>query len=181
VPLGSGGATNPRRCFRMFDRGDPPKFRRARSTTRSLADARSGDGRGTSCRQRRRTDRALPPALGPWMDTASWRALGPTHVLLPRQKMKMRRPHRVPLASQALAMLRELQKITGGSGYLFPSMRSWHRPISDSTLNAALRVSGTARSNCHSWPAIHHVNAPERKRQVTSACDRTSNCASGGE
>jgi integrase len=45
-------------------------------------------------------------------------------------KMKMRRPHRVPLASQTLAVLRELQEVTGGSKYLFPSVRSWHRPIS---------------------------------------------------
>ncbi|WP_246709476.1 tyrosine-type recombinase/integrase [Bradyrhizobium sp. 6(2017)] len=45
----------------------------------------------------------------------------------------------MPLASQALAILRELQEITGGSRYLFPSVRSWHRPISDNTLNAALR------------------------------------------
>src|SRR5258705_4282198 len=50
---------------------------------------------------------------------------------IPAAKMKMRRPHRVPLAHQALTILRELQGITGGSKYLFPSVRSWHRPISD--------------------------------------------------
>ena len=61
---------------------------------------------------------------------------------IPAKKMKMRRPHRVPLAPQALAILRELQEITGGSRYLFPSVRSWHRPISDNTLNAALRRLG---------------------------------------
>src|SRR5262245_6487223 len=56
--------------------------------------------------------------------------------------MKMRRPHRVPLANQALPTLRDLRQITGGSKYLFPSVRSWHRPISDNTLNAALRRLG---------------------------------------
>jgi integrase len=61
---------------------------------------------------------------------------------IPAAKMKMRRPHRVPLAHQALTILRELQGITGGSKYLFPSVRSWHRPISDNTLNAALRRLG---------------------------------------
>lgn len=61
---------------------------------------------------------------------------------IPAKKMKMRRPHRVPLARQALAILRDLQQITGGSKYLFPSVRSWHRPISDNTLNAALRRLG---------------------------------------
>jgi integrase len=66
---------------------------------------------------------------------------------IPAKTMKMRRPHRVPLAPQALAILRELQEITGGSRYLLPSVISWHRPISDNTLNAALRVSDTTRSN----------------------------------
>jgi hypothetical protein len=48
---------------------------------------------------------------------------------IPAAKMKMRRPHRVPLAAQTLAILRELREVTGGSKYLFPSVRSWHRPI----------------------------------------------------
>ena len=61
---------------------------------------------------------------------------------IPAKKMKMRRPHRVPLAHQALAILRDLQQITGGSKYLFPSVRSWHRPISDNALNAAPRRLG---------------------------------------
>lgn len=61
---------------------------------------------------------------------------------IPAAKMKMRRPHRVPLARQALAILRELQDLTGTSKYLFPSVRSWQRPISDNTLNAALRRLG---------------------------------------
>jgi integrase len=61
---------------------------------------------------------------------------------IPAAKMKMRRPHRVPLASQTLAILRDLQEVTGSSKYLFPSVRSWQRPISDNTLNAALRRLG---------------------------------------
>jgi integrase len=56
--------------------------------------------------------------------------------------MKMRRPHRVPLAPKALAILEELRDFTGGSRFLFPSVRSWHRPISENTLNAALRRLG---------------------------------------
>jgi integrase len=61
---------------------------------------------------------------------------------IPAAKMKMRRPHRVPLATQSLAILSDLQKVTGRSKYLFPSVRSWQRPISDNTLNAALRRLG---------------------------------------
>ena len=56
--------------------------------------------------------------------------------------MKMRRPHRVPLARQSLTILRELQEITGGGRWLFPSVRSIARPISENTLNAALRRLG---------------------------------------
>lgn len=65
---------------------------------------------------------------------------------IPAAKMKMRRPHRVPIAPQTLAILHELREITGSSKYLFPSVRSWHRPISDNTLNAALRRLGYDKS-----------------------------------
>jgi integrase len=61
---------------------------------------------------------------------------------IPARKMKMRREHRVPLARRSLALLRELKDITGNSKFLFPSVRSWHRPMSENTLNAALRRLG---------------------------------------
>jgi integrase len=61
---------------------------------------------------------------------------------IPAEKMKMRRPHRVPLARQSLAILRELHEVTGNGRWLFPSIRSFTRPISENTLNAALRRLG---------------------------------------
>lgn len=61
---------------------------------------------------------------------------------IPGEKMKMKRPHRVPLAPQAVAILRELHGITGQGRYLFPSVRSASRPMSENTLNAALRRLG---------------------------------------
>lgn len=61
---------------------------------------------------------------------------------IPAAKMKMKRPHRVPLSKQSMAILRDLHPITGNGRYLFPQVRSWHRPISDGTLNAALRRLG---------------------------------------
>jgi len=61
---------------------------------------------------------------------------------IPAAKTKMRKPHRVPLATQALATLDKLREISGGSRFLFPSIRSWHRPISEGTMNAALRRLG---------------------------------------
>ena len=50
--------------------------------------------------------------------------------------------HIVPLSRQALAILRELHASTGDGKYLFPSVRSAARPMSDNTLNAALRRLG---------------------------------------
>jgi integrase len=61
---------------------------------------------------------------------------------IPAQKMNMGEQHLVPLSKQALALLRELQPLTGRGPYLFPSIRSWTRPMSDNTLNAALRRLG---------------------------------------
>jgi integrase len=54
----------------------------------------------------------------------------------------MKRPHRVPLAPSAVAILWELQTITGGGKLLFPSVRSSARCMSENTINAALRRMG---------------------------------------
>jgi integrase len=61
---------------------------------------------------------------------------------IPRERMKMGEQHVVPLSSQAVAILRELQPLTGHGRYVFPSLRSSSRPLSDNTLNAALRRLG---------------------------------------
>ncbi|MDX8510215.1 tyrosine-type recombinase/integrase [Mesorhizobium captivum] len=62
--------------------------------------------------------------------------------IIPEARMKMRRPHRVPLSRQAISVLRSLKEISGGGSLLFPGVRSVSRPISDNTLNAALRRMG---------------------------------------
>lgn len=62
--------------------------------------------------------------------------------LIPALKMKMRRPHRIPLAPQPLAILRSLHELTGEGKYLFPSIRSVTRCMSENTINAALRRLG---------------------------------------
>jgi integrase len=56
--------------------------------------------------------------------------------------MKMGEAHIVPLSRQAVAILRELRPLTGAGKYLFPSLRSAERPMSDNTINAALRRLG---------------------------------------
>src|SRR3546814_5628510 len=56
----------------------------------------------------------------------------------------MRKPHHVPLSGQAVELFRSLQSLSGNSGYAFPSIRRRKRPMSDNTLNAALRRLGYA-------------------------------------
>ncbi len=64
---------------------------------------------------------------------------------IPDKRMKEGRAHVVPLPRQAVEILAELQSISGGGKYLFPSLRSRKRPISDNTLNAALRRLGYSK------------------------------------
>ncbi|WP_461324043.1 tyrosine-type recombinase/integrase [Bradyrhizobium diazoefficiens] len=59
-----------------------------------------------------------------------------------RKKMKLPRSHSVPLSRQAISIIEGIREVTGTSAFLFPQIRSWHRPISDGTLNAALRRLG---------------------------------------
>jgi integrase len=61
---------------------------------------------------------------------------------VPAETMKMKRPHRVPLARQAIVVFRELHAMTGQSEYVFPAVNSFRRPMSNNTLNAALRRLG---------------------------------------
>jgi integrase len=58
---------------------------------------------------------------------------------IPAERMKMKRPHRVPLSRQVIQTLGYLRRITGGAKLVFPSTRSVLRPLSENTLNAALR------------------------------------------
>ncbi|MDR1609178.1 MAG: tyrosine-type recombinase/integrase [Deltaproteobacteria bacterium] len=60
---------------------------------------------------------------------------------LPPEKMKMKRPHLVPLAPQVISMLKELQVFTGKSKFLFPSSRNNNKINKDSLLQA-LRTMG---------------------------------------
>lgn len=61
---------------------------------------------------------------------------------IPAKKMKMRRDHLVPLPDQAIEFLLELRELTGNGEFVFPSLRSLKRPMSENTLNAALRRIG---------------------------------------
>jgi integrase len=76
----------------------------------------------------------------------AWVDLDLGMLTIPAQSMKATkhekingRPHLVPLARQALAILKELKPLTGAGRYVFPGARSIERPLSDGTINAALR------------------------------------------
>jgi integrase len=71
------------------------------------------------------------------LPNAEWR--------IPTARMKMKQPHIVPLAHQAMAILRELEPLARGGRYLFPSLRTRERPMSENTINAALRRLGYSR------------------------------------
>ena len=64
------------------------------------------------------------------------------HWRIPAEKMKMSEQHVVPLSQQALALLREVHLLTGRGRYVFPSLRGGSRPMSENTVNAALRRLG---------------------------------------
>jgi len=68
------------------------------------------------------------------LDGSQWR--------IPAARMKMREEHIVPLAPQAVAILRELHPLTGHGQYVFPSYRGKARTMSENTVNAALRYMG---------------------------------------
>jgi len=71
------------------------------------------------------------------LESAEWR--------IPAARMKAREQHIVPLSRQALAALQELYAVTGEKKYLFPGARTNGRPMSENTVNAALRRLGYSR------------------------------------
>src|SRR6185437_7811584 len=82
------------------------------------------------------------------LDKAEWN--------IPAERMKLRLPHAVPLAPQAVAILRDLYPLTGASHYVFPGARSTKRPLSNMTVNAALRRLGYDKDTmtAHGFRAI---------------------------
>lgn len=71
------------------------------------------------------------------LEDAIWR--------IPGERMKMKAPHIVPLSTQAVAVLKELHGLTGYGRYVFPSVRTHSRPMSENTVNASLRRLGYAK------------------------------------
>lgn len=89
-------------------------------------------------------------------DAAQWN--------IPAGKMKMRRPHIVPLSRQALEILADLRPVTGTGRYLFPGLRTPSRPMSENAITAALRRLGFDRNTMtgHGWRATARTILDER-------------------
>ena len=73
-------------------------------------------------------------------------------------------PHIVPLATQAVKALRELQPLTGRGRYVFPSLRTGERPMSDNAVLSALRRMGYAKDEMsgHGFRAMARTMLSER-------------------
>ncbi|RQW43099.1 integrase arm-type DNA-binding domain-containing protein [Novosphingobium sp. LASN5T] len=93
---------------------------------------------------------------------------------IPAGKMKMRKAHHVPLSRQSIAILQEIRSITGSSGYVLPSMRSRTRPMSENTLNAALRRMGYATNEmtAHGFRAMASTLLNESGKWSSDAIER---------
>jgi integrase len=97
------------------------------------------------------------------LDAATW--------TIPSERMKRRlqqkesgAPHLVPLSTQAVAILRDLQPLTSHSAYLFPSLRTRERPMSDAAVLAALRRMGFPKDEMtgHGFRAMARTLLAER-------------------
>ena len=90
------------------------------------------------------------------LDAAEWR--------IPGSKMKMKVDHLVPLSTQALALIEGMKPLTGSRRYVFPSIgRSEDRPMSENTINSALRAMGIPREThtAHGFRAMFRTIADE--------------------
>ena len=95
----------------------------------------------------------------PWtefhLDKAVWS--------IPVERMKMRRPHVVPLPEQAIAILRELHERTGHREFVFPSRDNPRQPISENTLNVAIgRMGYKGRQSGHGFRHLVSTALNER-------------------
>jgi integrase len=82
------------------------------------------------------------------LEAAEWR--------IPGSKMKMKVDHLVPLSTQSVDLLRNVQPSTGHGRYVFPSLRTGERPMSENTINAALRGMGYSQDvhSAHGFRAM---------------------------
>ncbi len=93
---------------------------------------------------------------------------------IPAARTKMRREHKTPLATQVVEILRALKPISGHSKLVFPGLRTNTRPISENTLNAALRRLGYSpeQHTAHGFRASFTTLANESGKWSVDAIER---------
>lgn len=100
-----------------------------------------------------------------WVDLDNALATLPAALMKRRKDEKINgAPHLVPLAPQAVAILRDLHPLTGAGRYIFPSLQTKDRPMSENTVNVALRRMGFDRetATAHGFRAMARTMAAER-------------------
>jgi integrase len=100
------------------------------------------------------------------LDAAIW--------TIPAEKMKMRNSHVVPLSRQALELLRSAEALSAGQQYVFSSLYPGNRPMSENTVNAALRRMGFARDEmtAHGFRAMASTLLNESGKWNPDAIER---------
>lgn len=100
------------------------------------------------------------------LDAALW--------TIPAEKMKMRRAHQVPLSRQSVELFRQIHTIAGPAGYVFPSIRTRTRPMSENTINAGLRRLGFSgdEMTAHGFRAMASTLLNESGRWHPDAIER---------
>lgn len=99
------------------------------------------------------------------MDAAVWE--------IPAQRMKAKRPHRVPLSPQTLTVLRESKALGDGTGFVFPGTKEG-KPLSDATLRKLIRELGFEvdihgfRTSFRTW-AQERTNFPREVAEAAMA------------
>jgi integrase len=100
------------------------------------------------------------------LEAAVWR--------IPAAKMKGRQEHVVPLSNQAIALFQEVQAFTGHGRYVFPSIRTPADPMSENTVNAALRRLGFSgdEMTAHGFRAMASTLLNESGKWSSDAIER---------
>ena len=99
-------------------------------------------------------------------DAAEWR--------VPAKRMKMKETHIVPLSRQALRILSDLRAVTGKRALVFHGVRTTDRPISENTINAALRRMGYTKDQMtgHGFRSMASTQLNESQKWHRDAIER---------
>lgn len=101
------------------------------------------------------------------LEMAEWR--------IPKERMKMRKEHKVPLSRQVLAYLKQLYDLTGPDGFVFPAFHTTRRPLSENTMNQVLRRMGYAKEQMtsHGWRTTASTLLNESQKFSEDAIERS--------